>query len=152
MTPRMMFVLLILSVFLVACSKTEVVKIDTGSAEEPSTPKTTTEPNATTPSATEPIAPSTGGAAVAAEAGKTAKKCDDLDLNDPETVGKVIVTYTDGTTKDYYDTCTDIILTEYICEGKDVKSKNVICEKECFNVNVQNQASCPGCRVGFCVD
>ncbi|MEK6886372.1 MAG: hypothetical protein AABW88_00925 [Nanoarchaeota archaeon] len=149
MTPRNIFVLLILSVFLIACSKTEVVKIEGTPSEEPSTPATTTTPTANT--TTTPIAPSTGGATIPTESGKTAKKCDDTDLNDPDIIGRVRITYTDGSMKDYYDTCTDIILTEYICEGKDVKSKNIICEKECFNINVQD-TSCPGCKVGFCMD
>lgn len=152
MNKGMIFVLVVLALFLFACSKTEVVKIDTSSAETPAaaTPAATTPAStAATPSAT--IAPSTGGAAVATEAGKTVKKCDDTDLNDPETIGRVRITFTDGTTQDFYDACTDIILTEYICEGKEVKTKNAICNHECFNINVQD-TSCAGCKVGFCVD
>ena len=150
MTPRTVFILLILSVFLVACSKTEVVKIDTSGAETPAaTTQAATTSAATTPSTT--IAPSTGGAPVATEEGKTVKKCDDTDLNDPETIGRVRATFTDGTTQDFYDICTDIILTEYLCVGKEVKSNNAICEHECFNIAVQD-TSCPGCKVGFCVD
>ena len=152
MTPRNIFVLLILSIFLIACSKTEVVKIDSSEpVQSESANQTANNTNAPASGETAPLAPSTGGAAIEQESGKIAKKCDDLDLNDPNTVGKVKVTYIDGSSKDYYDTCNDIVLTEYICEGKDVKSKNVICKKECFNINVQD-TSCVGCKVGFCVD
>ncbi len=149
MTPRIVFVLLILSVVLIACSKTEIVKIDT--SEPAKELNKSAETTAEKPAETSPLAPSTGGAAVTTEAGKTVKKCDDTDLNDPDIIGRVRLTFTDGTMQDFYDTCNDIILTEYICEGKEVKSKNVICQSECFNINVQD-TSCAGCKVGFCVD
>lgn len=123
--------LLILTLFLAACAKTEVVQQPT---ETPATNETEEEP-APAPAPGEVVA----------------TKCDDTDLDDPNSIGRVRVSYSDGSNKDYYDICNDIILTEYICSGNNVKTKNVICKKQCLNTNVQDK-SCVGCKVGSCFE
>ncbi len=128
----------ITSLFLVACAKTQVVKID----QQPSAPA---------PAAN--ASPSDQGALVTVEGGKTATSCDDSDLDDPESVGRVRVQYDDGTSKDFYDDCPGdaSILTEYLCKGNNVATRNVICKQACIKVLVKDP-SCPGCKVGFCMN
>ena len=127
--------LLILTLFLVACAKTEVIQ-----------PPTETPPTNQTSNQTQlPVQPPPAAGEV------VATKCDDSDLDDPTSIGRVRITYSDKSTKDYYDICNDIILTEYICSGNNIKTKNVICKKQCLNTKVQDP-SCPGCKVGSCFD
>ena len=133
--------LVLLLVFLVACSPTNVVKIDdsTTPSDDTETPEDTT------------IEPSTGGVA-ASTTGKVATSCDDTDLNDPDTLGRVTVTYDDATTEEFYDQCPGMgaFITEYICDGNVAKSVNGVCKSQCLSVNVKDQKSCPGCKVAFC--
>jgi len=135
----MIVILITLSLFLSACSKTEMINIGDSVQEQ----SEQTEQPQQTETQTEVQTQTSGGVSVT--------KCDDSDLNDPLSVGRVRIKYADGTTKDYYDYCTDIILTEYICEGLNVKTKIAICENECFNIAVKDE-SCIGCKVGFCVN
>ena len=126
--------------FLVACSSTSTVKID--ESKQPAAPEEQA-------AASEPT---TGGAPVTTVEGKVAISCDDLYLNDPSSPGRVTVEYSDGTSEALYDQCPGqgAFLTEYVCEGKVAKSKNVVCKGACLSVNVKDQKSCPGCKVGFC--
>ena len=124
--------LLVLTLFLVACAKTEVIQQP---SETPSTNETQAEEPTPAPAPGEVVA----------------TKCDDTDLNDPNSIGRVRVSYSDGSNKDFYDICNDIILTEYVCNGNNVKTMNVICKKQCLNTNVQDK-SCVGCKVGSCFE
>lgn len=135
-----------LAVLLVACAETKVVQID---ATQPS--GTTETQDSETPATQEPA--STGAAVNTG--GKVATACDDPDLDDQTQPGVVEVTYGDGTTEKFYDFCpgkalgNDLILTEYVCDGTQPKTKNHICGKyqSCIEINVQSD---PGKRAGFC--
>ncbi len=117
--------LIFVSLFLLfsACSKTEVVKLgeeDIASSEPAANQVQNTEQ--TTNHAT-------GAAAIS-----NAIKCEDTDGYDIATSGKVTVTYSDKTKKEFYDECpvpNENFLTEYTCIGNDVQPRNVICDTFC---------------------
>jgi hypothetical protein len=147
---RLIF-LLALTILLVACAETKVVKL--GNEQPSQATKQTTTTNTTT------SAPPVSGAAVDTK-GKVPTKCDDPDLDDPEMIGKVTVTYSDGSTENFYDYCpappenpkavNDLVVVEYICVGKEAKTKNHVCAKfkYCTMMNVKAD---PGKKVGACL-
>jgi hypothetical protein len=138
--------MLALIVLLVACSQTTVVKSTTTTSSTQS--PTTTTP--TTPAATNTTQPSTGGASVAVN--NTVTKCEDTDGNDAATIGRVRLTFADGTTQDFYDECPGEanFQSEYFCDGLNVKSKNNVCKDQCILAKVKDPA-CPNCKVGACM-
>ena len=120
MKKGMIFALIVLSVFLIACSKTEVIKIGQ---------------NNTAPAKTQQLSANQTKipAATTNTTGKVAVGCDDTDDDDFTTSGRVTITYNDGSKKDYIDECpgNSNIVTEYICKGNDVSTKLNICKQLC---------------------
>lgn len=131
MNKILFLVFAVLSIVLIACSKTEVVKIgeqpsanNNASSAAPST--TASQPTPSAPTQKVPVADTN-------TTGKIAVKCDDTDGEDTTISGRVTVTYNDGSKKDYIDECPGDgnVQTEYICSGNDVKTKNTICKQIC---------------------
>lgn len=116
MKGSLVLVLIALTLLLVACSKTEVVKL----GEE--APVETVDDT--------PIEP-----ADISEITGRAVECTDSDGEDIYTSGRVTVKYDDGTKSDFIDECpvkNENFLTEYLCDGNNVKPKNTICDKLCI--------------------
>ena len=130
MTTRLMAILLVFSLLLMACSKTEVVKLDAANGAPANSVQTNTSSASSVssePAAKEP-------AATTSTEGKTAVKCTDTDGDDVFTSGRVTVTYNDGSKKDFIDECpvnNEVFQTEYSCAGNDVKHKTNICDMFC---------------------
>jgi hypothetical protein len=129
-------ILVLLSVLLIACGKTQVVKPGDTPVQPPEQPVNETATPAETGPVENPIV-----------------KCADTDENEPTTVGRVKATYKDDTTKDFYDACIggSDVLVEYFCDGNTVDTQNYICEEACITVNVKDP-SCVGCKVSACLD
>ena len=115
MKSGLLTLFIVFSLFFVACSKKEVVKVD--NVEEP---ETTTG----SPVTTETTTPTGDVVAV---------KCTDTDASDIYTSGKVTIKYSDGSEKDFVDDCPakSNVQVEYICQGNNVASKNTICTQIC---------------------
>ncbi|MBN2421251.1 hypothetical protein JXB27_03150 [Candidatus Woesearchaeota archaeon] len=140
---KQLIFLLVFAALIVACSETKVVQIDSNQPAEASEQ----------PAETQSESASTGTAVETA--GKIPVTCDDMDLDDQNELGVVEVTYSDGTSEKFYDFCpgkefgNDMIITEYICDGNQPKTKNYICSKsECMMFPVKSD---PGRQVGACI-
>lgn len=109
-------------VFLVGCTQTEIVTepIEVPVEDEESTEEVTEEP----------AAEDTGETM---EAKKVATSCEDSDGNDINEGGKVTITYSDGTTEEFFDECPGDanFQTEYICDGNNLATQNTICDNTC---------------------
>ncbi len=113
-------VLLVLSLLFVACAKTEVVKIDNS------------QPENTTATAEQPVQAAPGEVVPVKCARETAGNSN-ASRKVTDSSGKVTVTYSDGTTKDFIDNCpgNSNIQVKYDCSGNDVVSQNTICSQLC---------------------
>lgn len=119
MAKRWLIVLLVL--FLLGCTKTEVVS-----------EKVTTVASTETPTVTQPEAQETNVT-------ETTMTCTDTDSGiDSASRGTITGTNTDGTTFELTDKCYgSVFLVEYYCDNNQQKNQNFKCEN--------------GCKSGVCV-
>lgn len=127
------FVLLIvLSLLLVACSKTTVVKLD--QPAQPAETKITQETSKTEKTEKTETSVQQPEQSIEPTSGLTPVKCEDNDGEDIYSSGKVIVTYSDKSTKTFIDQCpvqNENFQVEYVCAGNNVKIINSICDELC---------------------
>jgi len=131
MKKSLFFLFIVLILSLAACSKTEIIKIgaDGEVIEEASEEVMEEKAEEVVEEKTEEVMEEVTGSAV-----KKAVSCDDTDGNDVESSGRVTVEYDDGSTEDFYDECpvpNERFITEYVCDGNNVKPINSFCDDFC---------------------